>query len=58
MQTLYEGETIESRLEDIWGKLKYVPKSEYETGLYYVFYKEDVRFLLELLNKGSENKYE
>jgi hypothetical protein len=50
MEHLFESETIESRIEDIKYKLRYIPFGS-DVEDYYIFYKEDVQFLLELIDK-------
>lgn len=56
MNELFEGETIESRMALIQWKLKNIPMEEDAVARYYIYYKHDVRFLLELL-AGYTSKY-
>ncbi len=54
MDSFFEEETAEHRLQLIESKLSGVPLEDEDTKQYYVFYKEDVRFLLELM-EGIKN---
>ena len=39
------------RLREIREKLKHIPYSQEHTARYYIYYKEDVPFLLDLIKK-------
>lgn len=45
----------DKRIREIKIKLQHIPEDDEEVKRYYVYYKEDVRFLLTKLKNNDEN---